>query len=846
MARATTPCAHCGLPAPAGAESEPAFCCRGCRTVWDLVHEAGLDNYYALRERLDAHAPPGSGQSSQAAEAPAYAHLDDPTVLAQVRVDDRPGTASLHCTGMHCAACVWLIERLPRVVDGLDSARVDFGSARVVLDWDPDVVALSRVAALFHRAGYELHAVDAQAEQTRRDDRRRELVRLAIAGASAGNVMLVSFALYAGALSGMEAHWSRFFEFAALILAIPAVAYGGLPFYRAAWAGLRARTLHIDLPIALGVLGGFVASVVATFTSGEVYFDSVSVLVFLLLIGRHVQRRGQQWALSQTDLIQLLVPARARRILADGRREDCSSNALAVGEHIEVRRGERIPADAQVLRGRASIDASSLTGESTPVSVEPGDAVLAGTIAVDGGCELEVRAVGAATRVGSLAARIMQADAVRAPIQRAVDRISGYFVATVLSLAVLGGLAWWLVDPSRVFSVVVALLVISCPCALGLATPVALALARARAARRGILLASAGALEALAKVETAVFDKTGTLTEGALEVHTATVIAPLDEAELAGLILAVERGSGHPVAQALRRWARARVDARPERAASSIEVLVGKGRAAVFDAADGRPRAQVRIGNLAWLDHRELFGDDLTQALSTGKTPVLVELDDRPVAMLALADTVRPDAAVALDRLRALGLQLAIRSGDHPAAVGAVARELGIEDFAGAMTPEAKARTLARLPAAAMIGDGVNDAPAMRAASVGVAVRGGAEVALRTADVHLAEPGLAEVAELFEGARRTMAIIRRNLGFSLGYNLVFASLALAGLVGPLAAALLMPASSLTVVLSSALSRSFDDRRAGAKRTRSEPRELFGSGSIAGCDSLARPGASSAN
>ncbi len=714
MAR-TVACAHCGLPAPAN-DAGPSFCCRGCRTVYELVHEAGLSNYYSLRDRLDPDAEPGAARAEYAAEAPAYAHLDDPEVLA--RIGDRPGHAELHLVGLHCAACVWLIERLPAVLDGVTAARVDYGSARLWVDWDPERVRLSEIAAFLHRTGYEVHTVDAEAEQARRSERRSDLIRIGIAGASAGNVMLVSFALYAGALSSMEAEWSRFFEIAALLLALPAVVYGGLPFYRAAWASLRMGRLHIDLPIALGVLGGFMASVIATLRgTGEVYFDSVSILVFLLLIGRFVQRRGQQWALSRTDLLQLLLPARARRLLPDGRREDCSATALEVGERIEVRAGERIPADARITHGRASIDASSLTGESLPQSVEVGDLVLAGTVAVDGRCELEVEAVGPATRVGSLAARIMEADRQRAPIQQAVDRISGWFVAGVLSLALLGGIAWWFIDPSHVFEVVVALLVISCPCALGLATPVALAVARGRAAERGILFASAGALEALAKIETAVFDKTGTLTEGSLEVRTVTLShhneQTIDEDRLAAVLLAVEADSGHPVAQALRRFAEDRPAVRAAKL-WTVRDRVGRGREASVMLEGFAEPVRVRIGSLAWIDHRDRFDDALARALELGHTPVVVELDDRPIALLSLADRVRPDAAEALDHLRRLGVKLAIRSGDHPLAVAAVAHELDVPDFAGAMTPEAKARELeASLGLSAMIGDGVNDAPAM-------------------------------------------------------------------------------------------------------------------------------------
>ncbi len=812
------PCAHCGLPVPtSSAQPGPRFCCAGCKTVWELLHEVGLDPYYDLRERLEGRAlVPGQTRAEHAAEPPAFAHLDDPDVQRAIS-GGKLGRAELHLIGLHCAACIWLIERLPAVLAGVRTARVAWsgGMARLVVEWDPEHLRLSAIAEFLHRAGYEVHAVDADAEAAERRERRRELIRIAVAGASAGNVMLVSVALYAGGLQDMDASWVSFFEWAALLLALPALTWAALPFYRAAWAGLRMGRLHIDLPIALGLIGGFVASVIATITGDafdhrEVYFDSVSILVFLLLVGRWVQRRGQQWALSRTDLLQRLLPARARRMVSEDRFETIAATALAPGDRIVVLAGEGIPADARVIAGHGSIDASSLTGESLPLAVEVGDSVLAGTRNLDSGAgpggrlELIVEAAGAATRIGSLAARIMQADRSRAPIQRAVDRISGWFVAAVLVLALIGGLAWWSVAPERAFAVVVALLVVSCPCALGLATPVALAIARGRAAERGILFASAAAIEALATTKTAVFDKTGTLTEGQLQV-VDVALASIDEPALAELLAAIETESGHPIGQALRRWA-GRDGNADQLVGEDLDDHPGLGRSGRIGGS------LVRVGSVGWLGSAlpPELARALEDGLARGETAVVVERDAGVVALVRLADTTRADAPAALDRLRRLGLKLAIRSGDHPRTVAALAARLGIVDHAGACSPELKAEQISHWPtgAVAMIGDGVNDAPAMRAANVGVAVRGGAEVALRVADVHLARAGVGEVAELFEGARRTMRVVHRNLGFSLIYNVVFASLALAGRIDPLSAALLMPASSLTVLISSALARSF--------------------------------------
>ncbi len=783
-------CRHCGTPVP-GVEpsSEPVFCCPGCRAVHHALTLAGLGDFYALRDRLgdDERPAPVDVESLAAADA-AYAHFDDPEFLARYVT---PEGIRLHLQGVHCAACIWVLDQLPRLVPGVIESRLDFARGVVNVRWDPSRVRLSTVAARLHGLGYPSSPLGTEAEDARRKQRRRDMLRLGIAFALMGNVMLLAAAHYAGADAGL----ARFFEWVMLGLTLPQVTYGAWPFYRGALAGLRARVAHMDLPIALGLIGGYVASVISTLTGGSaIYYDSVATLVFLLLGGRYLQQRGQASALEGADLLDCLAPGFAWR-RSGGDWKPVPTAHLAPGDRVRVRMGEVIPVDGVVAEGDTRVDESALTGESRPVRAVPGAHVWTGTRNVGADVEVTVEATGADTRVGRLLSRVEGADAQRAPIMRHADRIAGAFVLAVIGLAVVGGLVWWRIDPTRVFDVVVALLVISCPCALGLATPLALAVARGRAARSGLIIRSTAALERLARVRTVVLDKTGTITEGRLNVESATFEGDTP-AWLARAVVALEARATHPLARAIVAWGPA-----PDGAVTDFEELPGRG---VSGVVDGR---RVAVGSPAWLAPSGTIAMAAGEAAERARTPIAVALDGAPVGLIVVADRPRPEAPAVVASLRALGLELKLRSGDHPAVVADVAARLGVEDAVGGASPERKASDVTGDTPTAMIGDGLNDAPALRAADVGIAVAGGAEAALRVADVYL-RGGLAAAPALFEGARRTLWSVKRNLLFSLAYNVTFATLALTGHITPLVAAIIMPVSSLTVVAASLLARTF--------------------------------------
>lgn len=697
-----------------------------------------------------------------------YAHYDDAAFQTRFVQDH---TVELEVDGLHCPSCVAVLERLPQTCDGVRDARVDFGRKRVRIAWDPRRTRLSEVAEAIEELGHSTQPVASDDPRPNRS----ELVRLGVTFALAGNVMLLSAAVYSGADGG----WARAFEWASLLLAIPVVTYGALPFYRGAWGGVRARVPHMDLPVTLGLVGGFTASVYATFAGhGEVYYDSLCALVFLLLLGRRLQTSGQRAALGKAELLWSMTPGDAARWEGGGWVR-VATTALRAGDRVRVVAGETLPVDGRVLRGKGALDQRLLTGESRPVAAGPGADVFAGTVNLGEPLELEATASGAATRLGTIVDLAAKADADRAPVVRLADRAAGWFVLSVLGLAVVGGIAWWRYDPTRVFDVVVSLLVVSCPCALGLATPIALSVARGRAATAGLLFASTAAVERLARVGRVALDKTGTLTLGRLEV----TVDPLTPAHRR-LVGALEACSSHPLATALATEDDATV--------SDVRETPGQG---ITGTVDGH---HVEVGAPASLGVESF-------EVPEGDTPVAVRVDGEVAGVLALGDRLRPDAGDAVGRLRAMGLELEILSGDHPSAALGVAKQLGIESR-GALSPEAKAEAVGA--GVAMVGDGFNDAPALRAADVGLAVRGGAEMALRVADVFLARDGVGAVADAVEGSRKALRVVRRNLVFSLSYNVFFASLALAGLITPLAAAVLMPISSLTVVGASVLSQTF--------------------------------------
>ena len=797
-------CDHCSLPVPAGlvdTEAELQFCCSGCRLAYQIIHDHGLGGFYGLRERLDQEAQPAKSSGR------AFADFDDPAFFTRyvTGLPDGLATVELYLEGIHCAACVWLVERIPTALPGVVEIRLDFGRALAIVTWDPAMASLSQIARFLDGIGYQPHPFrGASTRDLARKESRALLIRIAVAGALAGNVMLLAFALYGGQFHGIAPEYRAVFRWVSLLLTLPSVAWCARPFFRGAVGALQTRTLHMDLPIAVGILAGFVqGSINIVFDRGEIYFESVTALIFLLLVGRYVQQSQQRAAAGASELLFSLSPSTARLVEDDGIRE-VPIEALGEGSIIEVLAGDTVPGDGIVVQGRSSLDRSLLTGESRPENVVEGDKVHAGTINLSAPLRVRIEETGEETRVGRLMRLVEDGARRKAPIVRLADRISGWFVASVLGLAVITFLIWLPLDPDHAVEHAVALLIVSCPCALGLATPLAVGAALAAAARKGILIKNGAALEVLARSGTMFLDKTGTLTEGRMRV-----VRWWGSERAKGLIAALEAQSTHPVAMAL-------VDAfgtESSPKAADIHQTTGAGIVGVVGgfrvAAGSTTFAETLLGGPLPSD----VAVQVEAATAEALTPVIIIVDGEIEGVAAMGDPLRNDTAPTLDGIKNRGWQVSLLSGDHPAVVSAVAATLGLTDTdaIGGVSPEEKVKTVrnaAENGPVAMVGDGVNDAAALAAATVGIGVHGGAEAALAAADIYLTRPGVEPILDLLEGARRTLRVIRRNLVLSLAYNITAAALAMTGHMSPILAAVLMPLSSITVVVSSYRAKTF--------------------------------------
>ena len=799
-------CDHCGLPVPPGLidpNESKQFCCSACRSVWQAIHESGLESFYALRDDDDAPRQKASTSNRH------YEEFDDPAFADQYvnQREDGLCEAQLYLEGVHCSACVWLVEKLPAVADGVVHARLDLRRRVVDIVWDPQATQLSRIARRLHRLGYPPHAAHrAEDASIHRHENRKHLIRIAIATACAGNGMLAAIALYAGDASGMAEPYRHLLRAVSALIGLIALAWPGAVFFRGAWSAIRTRTAHMDLPIALGLSVGGISGLVNTLRGqGDVYFDSLAVLVFMLLVGRYVQYRQQRHADERLGSLFSLTPRHARRVRGDDIAE-VPVAALVVGDIVEVHAGESLPVDGIVIDGSTEVDASLMTGESLPAAVTVGQNVVAGTVNLRRPIRVRVEASGDQTRLMKLVELVTEAARAKPRVVQFADRMSGWFVVVVTLAATATFAAWWPIDPGRATSNAVALLIVACPCALGIATPLALAVAIGRAAQRGILIKSGHVLERLARAGTIVLDKTGTLTRGRMGVTRWWG----DEA--AGpLAAALESAATHPAGRAIADWT-----PDPSVKAADIE----HHSAGVVGTVDGR---RVAVGSVGFVTTRGFVLDErgeseATDCLAAAQTPIAIGVDGRIVAVAWIADAPRPDAPQALEDLRAMGWRLTVASGDQPAVVDAVAGQLGIDpqQARGNMSPEDKLeliRQLQQQPDAqpvVMVGDGVNDAAALAAASVGMAVHGGAEAALAAADAYTATDGLGRITALVRASRRTMRTIRAAMGISLIYNATCVGLAATGFIGPLIAALVMPASSFTVVGLALASRTFDE------------------------------------
>jgi Cu+-exporting ATPase len=731
---------------------------------------------------------------------------------------------TLPVVGMTCASCVTRIERFLNKADGVGDAVVNLATERATVRFDPARIDRGGIVAAIEAAGYEVaplaavgEAEAADEEQLTRAAERRALLRDALLATGIGLAMM-AVALWPGGVP-----WPM--ERVNVWMLAPATVVQfvfGRRFLVAAAKALRHGDLTMDTLVSLGTLAAYGYSLALTLagSAAETYFDSAAVIIGLVLLGRWLEARAKGQAAGAVRALLKLRPTTAR-VLRDGREADLPMDQVRVGDLLRVRPGERVPVDGAIVDGASAIDESMLTGESMPVDKRAGDQVIGATMNASGSFVMRAERVGRDTTLAQIARLVEQAQGSKAPIQRVVDQVTARFVPAVVLLAAAAFTIWMLVGPeprlSSALTAAVAVLIIACPCAMGLATPTAIMVGTGKGAEAGILVRDGAALEQAQRITAVVLDKTGTITRGEASVVALRPAAEIAEDELLRLAAAAERGSEHPLAEAIVRLAVARGVELP--AASDFVAIAGGGVRATIA---GRV---VVVGSERLLGEQGVdvapLSDPAREAAEDGLTPVLVAVDGRQIGLLAIADTVKPESAEAVRRLQAAGLEVWMISGDRAAVAQAIGAEVGIrpDRILAEVRPEEKAAKVAALQAGgavvAMVGDGINDAPALAQADLGVAIGTGADVAVEASDITLVGDDLRSVAAAIRLSRATMRTIRQNLGWAFGYNLILIPVA-AGALFPLTGWLLSPAlaagamalSSVSVVTNSLRLRRF--------------------------------------
>jgi Cu2+-exporting ATPase len=772
-------CHHCGEALPALPletlldATRQRFCCDGCAAAAQWIRAAHLDDYYRLRSA------PAGRVGTDVSDLSAWDR--DDIQQQHVRQTDAGLEIVLLTDGMRCAACAWLIDRALARETGVVEVSANAVTGRIRVVWDPCRTRLSVALRRLAELGYRPYLAAGEArERARRQERNRTLLRLGIAGLGAMQAMMFAEALYLDTSGQMPLPTRDFFRWITFLVSTPVVFYAGWPFLAGCWRELRHRHLGMDMLIAGSTLLAYAASVVETFRGGpHVWYDAAVMFVFLLLAARALEQRARNKPTAQVDALARARPALATREHADGSRELVPLSALAIGDIAWVAAGDIVPADGALLDGEASFEEALLTGESQPVAKHPGDPLYAGTICRQRPARMRVGGVGSATRLSQLERLVDQAQAQRPALARTADRIASRFVLGLLLATAVVYAAWRVHDPARAFEVALALLVISCPCALSLSVPAALAAAHGALARIGVLATRVVALDTLARASDVVFDKTGTLSDGRPTLVEVAVFDGFDRESALRIAAALERDSLHPLAAAFAPFDRMA-------ATRDIEERPGYGIEGVVDGG------RWRLGQAGFAGGAT---DDDALWLGDGR---------RPVARFALADVARSDAPGAVAMLRELGLDVHLASGDAEATVARFAGRVGIDHAAGRQTPQSKLALVRALQERGrivlMVGDGLNDAPVLAGADVSIAVAEGTALAQRAADMVMTGPSLARIPAAIDLARRTRRVIRQNLAWAMGYNLLALPLAALGLVTPWLAALGMAVSSLTVTL----------------------------------------------
>jgi len=780
-------CYHCGEEVPENTDykvtilgEERQMCCPGCQTVAQTIVDSGLVSYYQYRTTTAEKVELVPEQLK------ALIHYDNSDVQAEfVRNSDDHSEVTLSLEGVSCAACAWLIEKQLSNEPGVIGIRVNTTTNRALLSWDNSKAKLSDILSRIHRLGYKAAPFEADKHEAQyHQSMKQYLYRLGVAGLATMQVMMLAVALYLEAFGDLDQTFKNYFRWISLIFATPVLLYSAFPFYVNAWRSIKGRTLGMDVPVSIALIFAYVASLVATVTQkGEVFFESISMFTFFLLVGRFLEMRARRKAAAASGNLLKLIPAIATCL--DGKQVPVKT--LQVGAQIRVLPGEHVPADGMVLSsGRIHIDESMLTGESLPVIKNKGDAVYAGTLNGEEAFELEVSATKANSVISNIVRLQDDAQSSKPKIAQIADVVARYFVAIILAIAVCTWLYWHQSHPDDAFWIMLSVLVATCPCALSLATPTAITCATSRLGSFGILLRKSHVFETLCNVNHLVLDKTGTLTHGNIIISDVTTYADeWNEAQCLSVAAELEQFANHPIARAFKPYFPSTV------AAYDVKNIIGSG-------IEGTVNGQViRVGSAIFALGKK--------SNTVENNAVYMSVDGQHVATFHYQDPIRKEAQSFIKKFHEAGIKITLLTGDSQANASEVAKKLEIDTVVAEAKPEDKLnylRSLGNDDITLMVGDGINDAPTLAGAHLSVAMGGGTDIAKASADMVLLGDRLDKLLEARQLALKTRRIIRQNLAWALGYNIIILPLAVAGFVAPYVAVVGMSASSIIVVSNS--------------------------------------------
>lgn len=802
-----TRCDLCGLETSqplkqSFAAIEKYFCCIGCQNVFTMLSEANLMTSNGEPQQSELF------QQSLALGLIGNTEEQDPSTKIIKIAENAPVKEVLFkISGMWCNACAWFIETVLQKQPGIISAQVFFTSDLIKIKYYPQLLPLDNIVKLLNRSGYQVQLFNNESEEDR--ERQDLLLRLGISAFLWLNIMTLNTALYVGYFENISDSIQKFLPVILMLLATPVIFYCAQPIMRIAINGLYNRTVRMESLLALGILAAYFYSIVQIFNNGgHIYFDTAAAIVTLVLAGKYIEHNAKVHVSKAIMLLYQIMPKKVR-VLIDNRETFIAVDKLQVEDQFIVKAGERIPVDGIVIAGRSHVDESLLTGESNPISKEPGSKVISGAINQDSILEIRTTKVGADTTLTQIVKLVENSLSQRSSLMRTVDKISRIFVPIVIVLAIATFCYAWMISRESsgdALMQAITVLVIACPCALGMATPLALTAAVGSATRQGILIRDSRVLEKVAKLDMVVLDKTGTVTNGDFAFIDFKLI---DESstnffsQYLPLLAALENSSEHPLGRAVVKFAKTK-NINTQIKFEKVSVIKGKGITGLID------NREIFIGNRKLLNEYAKNIDQLdTQANlweSVGYTVIFFGIDNRLLGIMAFGDLIKPDAYNVIERLKQDGMKVVLISGDSLATTRSVAQQIGVDQFYAETLPEQKLELLSSFQQQgnilAMVGDGINDAPALAQADLGIALGSGTDIAIQAASMVLMNNSLKEIIIAFKLAKKTWKIIRQNLFWAFLYNSFAISLAIIGMLNPLIAAGAMLISSISVIINS--------------------------------------------